>query len=268
MRRILLLIALLSAFATTRAQADVAILVHGYLGDAYGWEASGINAELAARGWQRAGIILPGYQGPVLPPAAAGAPNKVYSIELPSTAPLGVQSDLLTQALRAVEARHPGESVTLIGHSAGGVVARMSVVRGGVGQVRRLITIAAPNLGTERALQALDVTHAGGPLNIVKDIFGGRTYRAVKRSWPVLLDLAPAQPGSTLHWLNVQVHPDIEYVSIVRGESYGLGDVLVPGFSQDLNNVPRLRGKSRTYVVGTEHALSLQDGRLLTGLLR
>ncbi|MCK7492677.1 MAG: hypothetical protein MZW92_14865 [Comamonadaceae bacterium] len=30
------------------------------------------------------------------------------------------------------------------------------------------------NLGTERALQALDVTHAGGPLNIVKDIFGGQ----------------------------------------------------------------------------------------------
>lgn len=268
MRPFFFLIAFLFALATPPAQADVAILIHGYLGDASGWETSGINAELAAHGWQRAGIIVPGYRGPVLPAGVATTPNKVYAIELPSTAPLAVQSDLLIQALRAVEARHAGEPVTLIGHSAGGVVARMAVVRGGAGQVKRLVTIAAPNLGTERALQALDVTHAGGPLNIVKDIFGGRTYRTVKESWPILLDLAPAQPGSTLHWLNLQVHPDIEYFSIVRGESFGLGDMLVPGFSQDLNNVPRLRGKARTYVVGTEHALTLQDGQVLSSLMR
>src|SRR5512135_622431 len=260
MRRILLLPLILLAAIAMPAGADVAILVHGYLSDASAWQTSGVNAALAADGWQRAGIIVPSYRGAVLPPAVASpADKRFYAVELHSTAPLNVQSDLLIQALRAVESRHPNEPLTLVGHSSGGVVARMAVVRAGAGQVKRLITIASPHLGTKRAIQALDVTHAGGPLNIVKDLFGGETYRAVKRSWPVLLDLATAHPGSTLHWLNVQNNPDIEYISIVRGASYGLGDAIVPGYSQDLNNVFMLRGKAKSFVVSSDHGLGAED---------
>ncbi|MCK7500221.1 MAG: GPI inositol-deacylase [Comamonadaceae bacterium] len=108
---------------------------------------------------------------------------------MPSTA-LAIQADALTRALRALEARHPGESFTLVGHSAGGVVARLSVVRGGVGQVKRLITIASPHLGTERALEAVDATHSGGPFKIIKDFFGGRTYHGEE------LPAAAARPGA------------------------------------------------------------------------
>jgi pimeloyl-ACP methyl ester carboxylesterase len=268
MRRTLLLLTLFfAALSPGWAHADVVVLVHGYLGDALSWERSGVNATLAANGWQRAGIVVPGFQGPVLPPPFAGGGNKAYAVELPSTAPLAIQSDILIRTLRAIEARHAGEPITIVGHSAGGVVARMALVRGGVGRVTRLITIASPNLGTERALEALDETHTGGPVGVIKDVLGGHTYRVVKHSWPVLLDLAPAVPGSTLHWLNVQHHPDIQYVSIVRGAAFGLGDELVPGFSQDLNNVPPLRGKARAYAVPAEHGLVPGDGTLLAQIL-
>jgi triacylglycerol lipase len=265
-----LLIALFSLLAgiSQFARADVALLVHGYLGNAGSWEFSGINATLARHGWMPAGVIVPGPVGPLLPPPLPGSARKTYSIELPSTAPLMVQADILVAALRALKSRHDKEAITLVGHSAGGVVARMALVRGGENGVTRLITIASPHLGTERALEALDATHEGGPVGFVKDVFGGREYRAVKRSWPVLLDLSPAIPGSALFWLNAQPHPNIQYVSIVRAAPFGLGDLLVPGFSQDLNNVQQLAGKARTYVVPEGHALTPPDGLMLASLMR
>jgi len=252
---------------TQSARADVALLVHGYLGSAASWEFSGINAVLAGNGWQPVGVILPGPGGPMLPPPFGNATKKAYAIELPSTAPLMVQSDILIAALRALRSRHAKESITLVGHSAGGVVARMALVRGGADGITRLITIASPHLGTERALEALDATHEGGPFGILKDVVGGREYRTVKRSWPVLVDLSPAVPGSALFWLNGQPHPRIQYVSIVRAAPFGLGDVLVPGFSQDLNNVPVLRGQARSYVVPADHALVPADGTTLASLI-
>lgn len=249
------------------ARADVVLLVHGYLGSAGSWEFSGINAVLAGNGWQPAGVILPGPGGPTLPPVFGKSAKKAYTIELPSTAPLMVQSDILVAALRALKDRHPKEAITLVGHSAGGVVARMALVRGAAEGVTRLITIASPHLGTERALQALDATHEGGPFGFVKDVVGGRDYQVVKHSWPVLVDLSPAVPGSALFWLNGQAHPSIQYFSIVRAAPFGLGDLLVPGFSQDLNNVATLRGRARSFVVPADHSLTAADGTLVASLL-
>ncbi len=96
---------------------------------------------------------------------------------------------------------------------------------------------------------------------------GGRTYHTVKQSWPVLLDLAPAQPGTTLYWLNGQPHPAIEYVSIVRNAPYGIGDGIVPAYSQDMNNLPRLRGRARSIPLSADHLLGPQDGKLLAQIL-
>lgn len=268
MRALMIVVCMLVAGASQLARAEVAVLVHGYLGNAGSWEFSGVNAVLARNGWMPAGVIAPGPVGPLLPPPGPNAPRKVYSVELPSTAPLMVQSDMLLAALQAVRSRHGKEAITLIGHSAGGVVARMALVRGGSAGVVKLITIASPHLGTVRALQALDATQEGGPIGFVKDIFGGSEYRAVKHSWPVLLDLSPAVPGSALFWLNAQPHPSIKYVSIVRAAPFGLGDMLVPGASQDLNSVHQLAGKASTYVVPEGHALSPADGTMLATLMR
>jgi triacylglycerol lipase len=267
MRSLLIVFFVLLAVASHGVRADVALLVHGYLGSAASWEFSGVNAALAANGWLPSGVILPSLGGPLLPPPAPASSRKVYSVELPSTAPLLVQADILVAALHAVKNRHGNEAITLIGHSAGGVVARMALVRGASSGVTRLITIAAPHLGTERALQAIDATHERGPVGFVKDVFGGREYYAVKRSWPVLLDLSPALPSSVLFWLNAQPHPSIQYVSIVRAAPFGLGDFLVPGFSQDMNNVPQIAGRASTYVVPNGHALTPADGVMLARLM-
>jgi pimeloyl-ACP methyl ester carboxylesterase len=246
--------------ATVTARADVAVLVHGYLGSPFSWGDSGVQAALATQGWR-----------PAAPLASSDAPggNTAYTVDLPSIAPLAVQADILSRALRDIESRHPGEKVTLVGHSAGGVVARLALVRGGPGQVRRLITIAAPHLGTRRALEALDATHDSWPIGMIKDFFGGGLYHTVKASSPLLVDLAPAVPGSLLYWLNAQPHPDIEYVSVIRTTPEGLaGDVVVPGFSQDMNQVPALRGRSRVVAAPSPHELLPADGALLAMLLR
>lgn len=260
-----LLAGLLFLAASGAARADVAVLVHGYLGGAHSWDSSGVNAVLAANGWQPLAAVLPPAAIPAVP---ASAKNSVYTVNLPSIAPLLVQADLLGTALRAVETRHPNEPITLVGHSAGGVVARLALVRSSAGQVNRLITIASPHVGTGRALQALDVTHDSGPIGWLKDFFGGGLYHTVKASAPLLLDLAPPVPGSLLYWLNAQPHPDIDYVSVIRTTPDGFaGDVVVPGFSQDMNQVPALRGRSRVIAAPSRHELLPGDGVLIAQLL-
>jgi pimeloyl-ACP methyl ester carboxylesterase len=260
-----LLAGLFFLLGSAAVRADVAVLVHGYLGSAHSWDTSGVNAVLAAHGWRPLAAVMPAAP---LPPVPADAGNSVYTVALPSIAPLAVQADYLSAALRGIEARHPGESVTLVGHSAGGVVGRLALVRGGVGQVQRLITIASPHLGTARALEALDATHDSGPIGWLKDFFGGNLYHTVKASTPLLVDLAPPVPGSLLYWLNAQPHPDIEYVSVIRTTPDGFaGDLVVPGFSQDMNQVPALRGRSSVVAAPSTHELLPGDGVLLAQLL-
>jgi hypothetical protein len=78
--------------------------------------------------------------------------NTIYTVSLPVSAPLALQADWLSAMIRSAANRHPDQPVVLVGHSAGGVVSRLSLVRGGVGPVVHLITIASPHLGTARAL--------------------------------------------------------------------------------------------------------------------
>jgi pimeloyl-ACP methyl ester carboxylesterase len=259
-----LILSLLLSLTSLQLWADVAVLVHGYLGSAYSWQHSGVNAALVEQGWQPAGIITP--RG-VLPFPAQEAANKFYAVELPSMGPLGLQADMLRGMLGLVAQRHPGESVVLIGHSAGGVVARMALVQGGNNPPKALITIASPHLGTLRAVEALDETDDPFPISTIKEFFAGEVYDVVRDSWAVLLDLVPERPGNLLFWLNRQPHPPIQYVSIVRTGPIGMGDELVPAFSQDMNNIQALNGQSETRMFSVSHALQPLDGRVLVELL-
>ncbi len=248
--------------------ADTLVLIHGYLGSATSWETSGVNAALASQGWSPAGQLMMGPGGvDWLPGPGVNTALRTYAVDLPSLAPLALQADHLAAMLRFIEQRHGQEPMILAGHSAGGVVARLALVRGGAGQVKTLVTLASPHLGTERAIQALDCTNDHWPVSWVKRFFGGTQYQVVRDSWGVLLDLVPAQPGSLLGWLNGQTHPDIRYVSILRSGPVGLGDELVPIYSQDMNQVDALRGKSETLTVASSHALHPEDGLALAQLL-
>jgi len=251
------------------ARADVLVLIHGYLGGAYSWDESGVTAVLQQHDWQRAGVYVAGPAGVQLIPAAGvQAKRKVYAVDLPSEAPVLVQVYQLHEILQAISQTHKDEPVVLVGHSAGGVVARVALVRGHYDNVKALITIASPHLGTSRAEQALDATDIPFPLSMVTDFFGGGAYHTAMRSRSLYVDLVRPQPGTLLYWLNAQVHPDIKYFSIVRGPSQaGWGDYVVPTYSQDMNNVVALQGRSTLVNVPVSHGLEPIDGSAIVQLL-
>ena len=264
------LISLLLLTLSQFAQADVLVLVHGFLGDANSWEKSGINSVLDANGWKRAGLFVGSPAGPQLFVRDYGqAKNVVYVANLPSETPVVVQADILNQILNAVRARHPDEPIILTGHSAGGLIARATLILHPQKNIKALITIASPHLGTYRADQALTITNNDGPFNLVKRFIGGNDYVALKHSRALMHDLLPSHPGSFLNWLNTQPHPDIQYVSVIRTNPAGIsGDSLVPGYSQDMNNVPALQGKSATFGTPTSHYLVHDDAFALLDILK
>jgi pimeloyl-ACP methyl ester carboxylesterase len=254
--------------------ARVLMLVHGYLGDAGSWRQSGALQVLEQAGWQLAGHWQYDRAGVRLQPAPqASGDFLIYTVDLPSTAPLAEQARLLGGMLEGIARRFPNTPVDLVGHSAGGVVARLALVNYGHATVTRLITIAAPHLGTERAWQALEATDDRGLFGtvkrwLVKSQVGDELYHTVQASRGALADLAPPMPGNLLYWLNNRTHPTIEYVAVVRGAAYGLpGDQVVPAPSQDLNRVPALRGRAQVRVLASDHLLSAQDGLLLSQLV-
>ena len=266
-----ILSALILLASGSGVQADLLVLVHGYLSDARDWDGSGVSSTLEVNGWPRAGVLIPGPAGTrLLQERAVDAPNRFYSVNLPADAPLSVQASGLEQALNLLATRHPQEPIILAGHSAGGVVARMVVVRNTVPAIVALVTIASPHLGTQRAEQALDLANLPAPLSwMASMVVGGPAYDTMRRSRGLYHDLVRPRPGTLLYWLNAQPHPDIRYVSIIRGEpSRVFGDAVVPGYSQDMNGVPALAGRSAVVTVATGHGLELRDGLALLGAIR
>lgn len=254
---------------STSAHADVMLLIHGYLGDAYSWEKSGVNSALHQQGWARAGMFRGSAYGPQLFVTEYGdADNVVYVAELPSETPVMVQADILKNIIDIIEQNHADQKIILVGHSAGGVVARMALIRHQLDNIQALITIASPHIGTGRADQALDITKNHGPFNVVKSFVGGSGYDALKHSRGLMVDLRHPQPGNLLYWLNSQPHPDIHYASIIRLNNNGAtGDSLVPGFSQNMNNVPALQGRSSTFTTPTSHFLVAQDADTIISII-
>ncbi len=257
-----------------KAGAEVAVLVHGYLSDAGTWERSGVNALLRQAGWHYAGNLSFSPAGLVEQPVSAKQADKLfYTVNLPSLAPAPAQASWLKAAVDRISQENPDENITLVGHSAGGVVARLMLVQYGKGKVDRLITIAAPHLGTDKAIRALDAVDDSGMFGIVKEWFvrdeiGDGMYHTLKASRGILFNLVPPAPGTLLFWLNAQPHPDIDYVSVIRSGGYVIaGDLVVPPFSQDMNMVPALRGKSKRWMSYQGHELTPNDGKLLAEIL-
>lgn len=274
MKKYQLLIAVLILCAFRTAGADVLVLVHGYLGSPQSWAESGVMDRLQQRGYRLVGTYSPG-PGRVL---FQGRENTqvqrpVYTVNLPSQAPIVIQADWLAAYLREIAQRHPGRPINLAAHSAGGVAARMALVRHGKLGVSHLITIATPHFGTGRAAQALDATNQSGMFGFVKRWLvqratGPAVYATVQHSRGVLIDLLPPAPGNLLFWLNRQPHPDIRYTSIMRIGTFRMpGDHVVPPLSQDLNRAPALYGKVKTYSMAQGHLLTPQDGDLIGNLL-
>ncbi len=244
---------------------EALVFVHGYLSDANAWHSAGITAELEAVGWRDAGELKPTPWGVRSDKGAVGGSKRYYTVFLPTEATLGHQLQHLENYLDHVRHRHPHESLTLVGHSAGGVLARLYLVRHPAAKVTALITIASPHLGTRSA--ELGAMAGESPLGWIAPLLGGST---LSRSQSLYRELVRERPGTLLFWLNRQPHPDARYVAVVRREDslLGLGDFVVPTWSQDMNNVYALRGRVHTLPVAGGHGLQAEDGRLLARILR
>ena len=78
-------------------------------------------------------------------------------------------------------------------------------------------------------------------------------------------------PGysTSIFWLNRQAHPQARYLSVVRDERLSwFGDLVVPVWSQDMNQVYALRGRALTIPTSGGHSITAEDGELLVRLLR
>jgi pimeloyl-ACP methyl ester carboxylesterase len=274
MKKLIWVIAMLAFAPLGAAYADVLVLVHGYLGSAQSWAESGVMGRLHQRGYRLVGTYGFSPQGILFQRLGKTTTDRpVYTVNLPSQAPVVVQADWLAAFVRKIRQSHPETAINLAAHSAGGVVARMALVRHGRLGVRHLITIATPHLGTGRAIQALQATDDSGMFGFVKSWLvrratGDALYATLQYSRGVLFDLTPPAPGNLLFWLNLQPHPDIRYTSIMRiGTFYLPGDHVVPPPSQDLNRAPALAGRVTTYSMAEGHLLTPQDGDLIGNLL-
>lgn len=274
MSKVKSIVVLFLLLLSSLARADVLVLIHGWASSADTWLHHGVIPALTQHGWHDAGVVrvLPaGIE--YVPVAGEQARDKVYRVHLPAEAPLLIQAAHLFTELQFIKLRHPDESITLAGHSAGGLVARLVAVRQDAPAIKKLITIASPNLGTGRAIQGLEVVEdqpffcPGPGIEFLKSVIGGSRYDYVRHSRGALIDMVPQAPGSLLAWLNHQPHPDIEYHAIIRKEPYADGDWIAPAFAQDLNQVPAIRGRARVYLTPASHSLNPADGVLLANIL-
>jgi pimeloyl-ACP methyl ester carboxylesterase len=244
-------------------QAEIMVLIHGYLGSSYDWRVSGMSDTLHKNGWQDGGDLVLDAQG-VHGYRSTFAGARFYTVAMTSESSLLTQSHDLSRYLDFLRARYPRDSLYLIGHSAGGVVARLTMVRNPHLPVTALITIAAPHLGTPSADLALATVDS--PLGEFMPLLGTDVFN---RSRALFLDLLPERRGNFLYQLNRQPHPDSRYFSMVRTDSESTpGDLIVPADSQDMNNVSALRGRSETVRAPGLHGLSDADAAQVLELIR
>lgn len=241
---------------TGSAHAATIVLIHGFQGQGMDWRTQGVAPALQSSGWQDAGHYNANRQGiRAWTTPQATASHTFFTVDLPASAPIGTQAALLDQYLLAIQ-QVRREPLMLVGHSAGGIVARYWLLNHYSVPVSALMTIATPHLGTPLA-DAADLLN-DTPLAGIADIAGVSAFRQARH---IARDLREDKPGTFLYWLNHQAHPDIAYISVIRnGERPDQADFVVPAHRQDMNNVYALRGRSLPIYSGKDHFLSTEDG--------
>jgi triacylglycerol lipase len=247
------------------AHARQMVLIQGYQSNSSSWTESGIFQLLENNKWRFAGDYDLASDGVRLFHSVSVAPesNAFYLVSLPTEASLQIQAYYLKAYLRDLRKRFPNELIILVGHSAGGVLARYVMVQAPELKIGQLITIASPHLGTESA--ELGKLLGDSPVALFTPLIGAGT---INRSQGLYQDLLPEKPGRFIYWLNRQQHPEAEYISIVRDQSgENPGDLVVEQNSQYLEHVYDLRYRAYSYIVPASHKLNGADGRLILDLI-
>ncbi len=269
-RRLLIVFGLIILSLSHPLKADILLLIHGFQSDMSTWQRAGIIDVLEQHGWQKTDYLMATRQGivPFQTPEKI-TQKKIVNLQLSSTVQLRYQANMVTAALHHLADVYPDDKVIIVGHSLGGLTARLSLVKNGEFQVKALITIASPHLGTDLARLGMQELDSNIISRWMKRVFGGGKFQMLEKSAPVLYDILPEYPGNMLHALNRQPHPSIHYFSVVRSFKNGrLGDVIVPGYSQDMHSVNTIRRASQRILQGHSHELSRQDGYSILNALQ
>ncbi|MFK5894812.1 MAG: alpha/beta fold hydrolase [Pseudomonadota bacterium] len=262
MKKILLSLFFVMAFFTLPSYAEILVFVHGYDSHSNTWRNKGIFSFLHNQGWQDAGNLISHPNGILYQQANELKPYRMVTVDLPSEAPIQVQAVLLAAYVETLRKQDPKQLFTLIGHSAGGVVSRYTVVRYPELPIKRLITIASPHLGTGMA-EAVELV-AKSPVSIMAPILDADI---INHSGILLDQLQREEPGSFLFWLNRKKHPEINYFSIIRSSgSLFDKDHYVPSYSQDLKFIPGIRF-AQSFPSRGKHQLQYRDAFLIARLV-
>jgi pimeloyl-ACP methyl ester carboxylesterase len=263
----LLAIFLLTLFLLPASlQARTMLLIHGYLADGMSWRTTKATKGLVTAGWKDGGHYSFSQQGLLLPINSEAKGDAFFTVDLPSKAPISVQTNILGRYLEHLYLVR-NEPVIFVGHSAGGIVARLYLINPAHVPALSLITISTPHLGTPSANIAYSASDS--PLGIMLDLAGQDDMRDSRGLYS---DLKTALPNTFLYWLNQQPHPRIPYVSVIRSNEaktkLSKQDFIVPPNNQNMNNVWALRGQSLTYLTRENHFLSDKDGLFLIDILK
>lgn len=237
--------------------AKALIFVQGYEEDGSQWRTHGVTTPLVANGWSDGGHLVDrGFSIGMIP--ATGDGDHFYTVALPTEAPLRFQQRVFARYVDLVRSRHQGESIIFVGHSAGGVLARLYMVQHPGIAVAGLVTIASPHRGT--GISEVGLMVGQSPLSWGLPFIGADS---INRSQELFYNLERETPGSFLFWLNRQRHPDSRYLSIIRD------DWIVAPESQDMRFVAALVNGARVKTVFSQgdHALNPYDGHILVNFL-
>lgn len=263
MKKYLITLLLTITLFPAALSAKTMVLIHGFLGDAESWHSTKTTLPLHQAGWINGGAYYYSHNRIISPIHTVPTEyNAYYLVDLPDKADIPTQANLLNQYLQHLYQSRK-EPIILVGHSAGGIVARHWLVTQKNIPVKALITIASPHLGTPHAKIA----------KMALDFMPDDLYEEMNITSPnrLMRNLKPEKDNGYLAWLNHQPHPVISYLSIIRRnpkshmKSYFKRnfDLFVPPYSQDMNKVYALRNRSMISVGKQDHFLNPSDGYLI-----
>ena len=246
----------------TLAKAETLVLIPGFQEAGMAWRTHHVTSSLQSLGWVDGGHLAATSQGIANNIRLAQRPKKVlYTIELPNHLSITHQAVVLDQYLKAISQKRK-EPLTLVGHSAGGLVGRYWLVTHPSIPVNTLITIATPHTGTPWA------NLSESAMNTPLAEFAAGMGINLADSEQLYAELREERPGTFLYWLNHQAHPAIRYVAIVRKSKHPDSvDFVVPAHSQDMDRVFALNGKTEAVFSEGGHFLNANDGYRIAKIL-
>ena len=147
---------------------------------------------------------------------------------LDSQQSIGTSADHLAELLQSVAASRPGVPIDVIGHSQGGVVARLAVERAGADarlptEVETLVTVASPQQGAPLATAVLALDGSPGGAGALSQVRAAGLADELDDRLPAITELAEISP--IVGELHARPVPDgVRFVTIA-----GSGDLVVPG---------------------------------------